>query len=221
MSLRELFWVTQEMYITEIFLPIIIGVLIFTPVLVILFAFGFRRRYQLWRLGKADDRSGQWFTRLMTTMAVAIANIRILRWSELFPGVMHALIFGGSALLILGKVIRLFSYPVGITNPPQSVFLYTSLTSEIGAVLIIIGGGMAIYRRYIVRPPRLDTKPEDTLVFVWVFLVILTGLMTKGYRIATSEVGSPTDWAMWSPVGYLLSHLFPTFMTEAKNEILV
>jgi len=221
MSLRELFWATQEVYLTEIFLPIIIAVLIFTPVLVILFAAGFRRRQQLWRLGKDDNRSGQWFSRLMTTLAVAVANFRILRWSELFPGVMHTLIFGGSALLILGKVIRLFSYLVGITNPPQSVFLYASLISEIGAVLIIIGGGLAVYRRYIVRPPRLDTNSEDNLVFIWVALIILTGLMAKGYRIAISEVGSPTDWAMWSPVGYLLSHAFPTFMTEIKNEIFV
>jgi len=221
MSLRELFWATQEVYLTEIFLPIIIAVLIFTPVLVILFAAGFRRRQQLWRLGKDDNRSGQWFSRLMTTLAVAVANFRILRWSELFPGVMHTLIFGGSALLILGKVIRLFSYLVGITNPPQSVFLYASLISEIGAVLIIIGGGLAVYRRYIVRPPRLDTNSEDNLVFIWVALIILTGLMAKGYRIAISEVGSPTDWAMWSPVGYLLSHAFPTFMTEIKNGIFV
>ena len=103
MSLRELFWATQEVYLTEIFLPIIIAVLILTPVLVILFALGFRRRYQLWKLGKDDNRSGHWFSRLMTTLAVAVANFRILRWSELFPGVMHTLIFGGSALLILGK----------------------------------------------------------------------------------------------------------------------
>ncbi|MFC2022378.1 heterodisulfide reductase-related iron-sulfur binding cluster [Chloroflexota bacterium] len=86
--------------------------------------------------------------------------------------------------------------------------------------MILIGGGMAIYRRYVRRPSRLDTKPEDTLVFVWAFLLILTGFMVKGFRIAISEV-SPTDWAMWSPVGYLISHAFPTFVTEIKNEILV
>ncbi len=221
MSFSELFWAGQEVYINDIFLPIIIGVLIFTPLLIILFAFGFGRRYRLWKLGTADNRSERWFTRLGSTLAVSIANIRIMRSNELYPGFMHTLIFAGSALLILGKIVRLFSYPVGLTMPPQSVFLYASLTSEIGGVLIIIGGLMAVYRRYVVRPSRLDTKPEDTLVFVWVFLLILTGFMMKGYRIATSEVGSPTDWAMWSPVGYLLSHTFPTFITEAKNEILV
>ncbi|MFC2002568.1 heterodisulfide reductase-related iron-sulfur binding cluster [Chloroflexota bacterium] len=220
MSLRELFWAGQEVYIMDIFLPVIIAVLVFIPLLVLLFIFGFWRRYQLWRLGKADERSGDWFTRLMSTIAVAVANVRILNRNEPYAGIMHALIFGGSALLILGKIVRLFSYLTELAVPPQSIFLYASLISEIGAVLILIGGGMAVYRRYIVRPSRLDNKPEDSLIFVWVFIIILTGLMAKGYRIAASEV-SPTDWAMWSPVGYLLSHAFPTFMIEAKNEILV
>ncbi|MFC2041518.1 heterodisulfide reductase-related iron-sulfur binding cluster [Chloroflexota bacterium] len=220
MSLRELFWAGQEVYISEVFFPVIIAVLIFVPLLVLLFAFGFWRRFGLCKLGQPEKRSEQWFTRLMSTLAVGVANIRIIRLKELYPGIMHALIFGGAAILILGKIVRLFSYITGLTIPPQSVYLYASLASEIGAVLILVGGGMAVVRRYIIRPPRLDNKPEDSLVYVWVFLLILTGLMAKGYRIAASDV-SPVDWAMWSPVGYLFSHIFPTFIGEIKNEILV
>jgi len=220
MSLRELFWAGQQVYLTEVFLPVIIGVLVFIPLLAIAFAFGFGRHYRLWKLGQPDDRSGNWLKRLMTTLAIAVANIRIIRTTELYPGIMHALIFGGAAVLILGKLVRLFSYLTGITNPPQSVYLYASLAAEVGAVLLLIGGAMAVYRRYIVRPPRLDNKPEDGLIYIWVFIIVLTGLMAKGYRIAISDV-APMDWAMWSPVGYLLSHSFPTFLVEAKNEILV
>ena len=218
-SLTELFWAAQEVYIVKIFLPVIVAVLILSPVLIVLFAFGFFRRYSLWRLGGADDRSGNVVTRLKTTLAVAFTHVRILR--EAYPGIMHFLILWGSVLLILGKIVRLFSYPVGLTVPPQGVFLYSSLVSEIGGLLIIVGGCIAIYRRYIKKPSRLDTLPDDTLIFGWVFIILLTGYMTKGYRIAISEVGSPTDWFMWSPVGYLLSHVFPTFMTAAKNEILL
>lgn len=218
-SLRELFWAGQEPYLTEVFMPIIIVALVALPVLTVLFAAGFYRRYRLWKLGQAEDRSGDWSTRLMTTLAVAIANVRIVRLKELFPGVMHILIFGGSALLVLGKIVRLFSFG-GVTIPPQSIYLYASLVAEIGGVMILIGGGMAIYRRYIKKPDRLDTVSEDTVVYVWAFLLILTGFIIKGFRIATGDV-SPPDWAMWSPVGYLFSNLFPTFVTVAENEILV
>lgn len=218
-SLRELFWAGQEAYITEVFMPIIIGVAIFFPVLIALFLLGFGRRYRLWKVGQTDNRSDNWFNRLMTTLAVGIANIRIMRVRELYPGLMHTFIFAGTALLVVGKIMRLFSFG-GITIPPQSVYLIASLIAEIGAVLIFIGGAMAIYRRYIKKPARLDTVPEDTLVFVWAFILVLTGFMIKGYRIASSDV-IPTDWAMWSPVGYLFSKAFPTFLTEIKNEILI
>ncbi len=218
-SLRELFWAGQEVYITEVFMPIIIVAAVLFPIIIALFVFGFWRRCWLWMAGQKENRFEKWPTRLISTLAVAIVNIRILRWSELYPGLMHLFMFGGAALFVLGKIIRLFSF-IGLTVPPQNIYLYASLIAEIGAVLILIGGGMAVYRRYIRRPSRLDTKPEDTLVFVWAFLLILTGFMIKGFRIAISEV-SPPDWAMWSPVGYLISGAFPTFITEAKNEILV
>jgi len=134
---------------------------------------------------------------------------------------MHLFIFWGTVILILGKILRLFSYPVGLTNPPQNIFLYSSLASEIGAVLIIIGGSMAVYRRYIMKPSRLDTQQDDTLIFGWVALILLTGFMVKGYRIAVGGAGSPIGWGMWSPIGYLISPFFSTFLTTTQNEILI
>jgi Fe-S oxidoreductase/nitrate reductase gamma subunit len=217
--LRELFWAEQIVYIKDIYLPIIIGALIFLVALIGLLAFGLFRHYKLWHMGGVENRFDHVWIRLKTTIAVAFAHARTLR--EAYPGIMHLLIFWGSAIFIIGKVIRLFSYTVELSNPPQGVFLYASLASEIGAILIIIGGCIAIYRRYITKPARLDTTPEDTLIFGWVFVVLLTGFMAKGFRIAASDVGSPTDWALWSPVGYLFSFILPTFAVQAYNEILI
>lgn len=212
------FWTGQLEYIQDIFKPIIIAILIFTPILLALFVLGLYRRAQLWRLGQKDQRTNNKLARIKTTLGVAFAHFRLL--SEAYPGWMHFLILWGVALIVVSKLIRLLSYPIGIDNPPQEVFLYSSLASEIGAVLIIVGGLMAIYRRYIVKPSRLDTKPDDTLVFLFAFLILLTGFMIKGYRIATSDA-DPTDWATWSPVGYGFSKLFPTFATEYRDQILV
>jgi Fe-S oxidoreductase/nitrate reductase gamma subunit len=220
MSPSELFWSGQEVFLKDIYLPIIIGVLVFAVPLLVLFLFGFLRRYRLWKLGQPDDRSGHWWRRFFTTLAVAVTQVRIVSLKELYPGIMHAMIFGGTAVLILGKVIRLFSYLTGITTPPQTVYLYASWASEVGAVVLIIGGILAVIRRFIIRPQRLDNKPEDSLIYIWLFIIVLTGFMAKGYRIAVGEV-TPTDWATWSPVGYLFSKVFPTFLIEARNEILV
>jgi len=211
-------WTEQLEYIDDIFKPIIIGVLIFSSMLIAMFAFGLYRRATIWRLGQKDCRTDNKLARIKTTLGVVFAHMRIL--NEAYPGWMHFLIFWGAAMIVVGKLVRLLSYPIGISDPPQSIFLYASLISEIGAVLIIIGGLLAIFRRYIKKPSRLDTKPDDTLVLLFVFLIILTGFFIKGFRIATDDL-SFTDSAAWSPIGYGFSKIFATFTTDYRDHILV
>ncbi len=207
------------MFITKIIMPVVIAVLIVTPALIAMMVFGFLRRWRLWKLGRPEKRTDNWTVRLTTALSVAVPHVRFIRRGELYPGFMHLFIFGGTGLLFLGKIVRLFSLG-GVSVPPQSIYLYASLVSEIGGVAILVGGAMAVLRRYVLRPDRLDTKEDDTLVYLLGSILVLTGFMIKGYRIATSDV-QPTDWASWSPVGYLLSRGFLTFGVSAKNELLV
>ena len=213
------FWQEQQVYLTKIIMPVLIAVLVLVPVGFALFAFGFARRWRLWKLGRPEDRTDHWFARLMTVLAVAVPHKRFIRRGELYPGLMHLFIFGGAVLLFLGKIVRLFSLG-GLNMPPQSVYLYASMVSEIGGAIMLVGGIMAMYRRFIRKPARLDTKEDDTLIYVWVFVIVLTGFMIKGYRIASSDI-APTDWPIWSPISYFVSRAFLTFGLTAKNDILV
>ena len=122
---NQLFWTRQEIYITKIFLPIIIGFMVLCMGLLALFVLSFwRQHYRLWRLGKEEDRFGQVATRLKTVLAVIFANFGI--WKEFYPGTMHFLIFWGVLLIFLGKIVRLFSFLFELTNPPQMIFLSAS-----------------------------------------------------------------------------------------------
>ena len=218
----NLFWAQRLIYIENIYRPVILGTLIFCVVIVATFAFGIFRHYQLWRIGTKENRFDRIPQRLRTALSEVFLHRRIIK--EPYPAIMHLFIFWGSALFIIGKVIRLFSYTVTITNPPQPIFLYASLMSEIGALMIMIGGLLAIYRRYIAKPPRLDTTADDTLIYAWVFIIILTGFMAKGTSIAASiKAGGvqPTDWPIWAPVSYAFSKIMPTFDTQKYNEVLV
>ena len=134
----DLFWTNQNIYIENIYKPVILGTLICFVVIAGALAFGLFRHYQLLRLGTKENRFDQIFTRLKVTLTEVFAHMRIIK--EPYPGIMHLLIFWGTALFLIGKVIRPFSYAVELSNPPQAVFLYASLLSEIGAVMIIIGG---------------------------------------------------------------------------------
>ena len=204
----------------KVFLPIIIGFLILFIGLIALFVLRFWwQHYRLWHLGKDEDRSGRVAARIKSLFAVTFAHARF--WKELYPGTMHFLIFWGTAFIFLGKIVRLFSYPVGLTNPPQNIFLYASFISEIGAVLVLIGGCLAIVRRYIIRPSRLVTKPDRTLIFVWGFVLLVTGYFVKGYRIAILGPSVVPDWLSWAPVSYLISRFFLILPTAPLNELLV
>jgi len=212
------FWTGQEAFLNNIYSTVILVALIVLALFGAVFLFGFYLRYRMWHVGQAESRSGQVFTRLKTTFGVALSYTRLFK--ESYPGWMHFLILWGSVLFIIGKVIRPVYYVAGKPTPPQDIFLYASLVSEIGAALIIVGGLLAIYRRYVRKPSRLDTTSDDTLMFIWVFLILLTGFMAKGYRIAAGGV-TPTDWATWSPIGYGFSQIFITFGIQLENEILV
>jgi len=204
----------------KVFLPIILGFLvIFIGLLAISVLSFWWRHYRLWFLGKEENRSDQRATRLKTLLAVTFGHFRF--WKELYPGTMHFLIFWGAILIFLGKIVRLFSYPVGLTNPPQNIFKYASFVSEIGGLLVIIGGCMAVYRRYIVKPSRLETKPTNTLIYSWGAVLLLTGYFVKGYRIALIGSGVVPDWFSWAPVSYFISRFFLILPNEPLNELLV
>ena len=204
----------------KVFLPIIIGFLILFIGLLAIFALSFWwRHYRLWHLGKDENRFDQVATRVKTLLAVIFAHIRF--WKELYPGTMHFLIFWGAILIFLGKIVRLFSYPVGLTNPPQNIFKSASFISEVGGILAIIGGCMAVYRRYIIKPSRLETKSDRTLIFIWGFVLLMTGYLIKGYRIAAVGVNIPSDWISWTPVSYLISRFFLILPTAPLNELLI
>lgn len=218
--LASAFWRGQQIYIIKVFLPIIVGFLVFSIGLVALFIVGFwRHHYRLWHLGKDENRFDQVATRLKTLLAVTFGHLRF--WKELYPGTMHFLFFWGAILIFLGKIVRLFSYLVGLTNPPQIIFKYASFISEVGGILVIIGGMMAVYRRYIIRPSRLEIKPDRTLIFIWGFVLLMTGYLIKGYRIAAIGVNIPPDWLSWSPISYLISRFTLILPTEPLNELLI
>jgi len=214
------FWSFQEVYLSRIFLPILIGSSVLFIGLAALFAFClFRQHYRLWHLGNPENRYDRVWSRLRTVFTVTFLHLRF--WKEGYPGIMHFLIFYGALLILTGKIVRIFSYPIGLTNPPQPLFLYASFLSEAGGVLLLIGGGMAILRRYIMKPSRLETKPDRTLVFIWGFVLLMTGYLIKGYRITAPGVAILPDWPYWAPISYPISRLMLILPTEPLNELFI
>lgn len=219
-SLYRLFWERQEVYIMKVFMPVIIAFLVLFAGLAAAYVKGFRWQHiRLWHLGNDEDRSDQGSVRMKEMLRVMLANGRI--GGEAYPGTMHFLIFWGAILLFAGKITRLFSFLTGLTNPPQGIFLFASFVAEIGGLMLIAGGLMAVYRRYILKPERLETKPDNTLILVWGLTLILTGYFVKAYRITAVGAALPPNWLFWAPVSYPLSKIALILPSTPLNELLI
>ena len=212
------FWAKQNAYILGVIFPVSIGFGVILIGLAAIFVYTFRQQhYRLWHLGKEEDCSDRIPERLKTFLSVVFGHARF--WREGYPGTMHFLIFWGTVLVFLGKGIRIFSLLTGLTVPPQGTYLFASFIAEIGGMIILLGGVMAVVRRFVVKPPRLDSKPDDHLKYLWVFLIILTGYLIKSYRLVLAGGGLPTDSYSWAPISSILTHFMLILPSDALNEL--
>jgi Fe-S oxidoreductase/nitrate reductase gamma subunit len=172
-------------------------------------AYAMYRRVRLWRLGSKDDRLSNLPNRVWSvvvkTMADGLWHRRIIR--ARYAGIMHLLIFGGFALLLMGPLLdtvseHFYHFMEG------NVYLGVSLMLDMGGLLVLAGLGMAAYRRYVIRPAKLDNLLDDALTLTLLSLIIITGFAVEGLRIATTELDTHPDWAPWSPVGFVFAKAF-------------
>jgi heterodisulfide reductase subunit C/nitrate reductase gamma subunit len=110
-------------------------------------------------------------------------QIRIVR-EDLLRWLMHMLIFWGFILLVsmhaLESVISetLFNNYYSTVNP----FMFLR---DLFGFMVIIGIGIAIYRRFILKVPRLSTHAMDRYTIIIVALVILSGVFLEGLKITS------------------------------------
>jgi Fe-S oxidoreductase/nitrate reductase gamma subunit len=198
MASREIFWNIQ---FGELVYPL--GFVVIAVVFYALY-----RHLRLWRLGSKDDRLSNLRSRIrtfVTTMADGLWHRRIV--SDRYAGLMHILIFGGFGLLLMGPFLdfmseHFFHFMRG------NVYLGVSCILDVGGLLLLAGVGMAAYRRYVIRPAKLDNLLDDGLTLALLFLIIVTGFAVEGLRIATTELHAHPDWAVWSPVGFVFAKAF-------------
>jgi Fe-S oxidoreductase/nitrate reductase gamma subunit len=181
------------------------------------FAWGLRQRIALWRRGTAEHRLDRVPDRVRFLVRHGVFQARAL--SERYPGVMHALMFWGFCVLFLGTVLATVDWDITLALPSGWAFkllqgrfyLLYELGLDLFGLFFVIGLGLALYRRFVVRPARLDSTPHFALVLALLLLINLTGFVMEACRLA---VVTP-EWGPWSPVGWALGQTFLALgMTE-------
>ncbi len=174
-----------------------------------IFAYGIWRRVGMWRIGRPESRWDRPGARLMRVLIRAVAHAELVK--ERIPGVMHALLFFGFAVLFAATTVVFLHDSLSIPIMRGRFYLYfQSLTVNLFGIFAIVGIAVAAYRRYIARAPALDGgRWADAAVLLAILFLLLSGFAVSGLRIVATE--DPLAW--WRPgstvVGWTIAATVP------------
>ena len=173
---------------------------------------GFFDRVKMMKLTSGPDvpRTDRPGERLKYALAEVFGHRKILR--EPYQGVAHLFIFWGFVVLFFGTLMDFIQgdvvEPLFHANILQGGFyLFFSLITDLGGILVIIGVIMFLIRRYGNRPDWLDEKPEDRIILWLILAIVVTGFLIEGLRLQATELqpGHPMHPYAWYSFG---GHLF-------------
>jgi Fe-S oxidoreductase len=183
-------------------------------VAIAIFAYGVWQRVRLWRAGGPEDRFDRIPERLKLVAKHALGQARVL--SQAYPGIMHATMFWGFLALFIGTVLATIDWDITLPLFDYKLlkgdfYLVYETVLDLFGLFFVIGLGMAVYRRFVVRPHRLDPTARFANVLALLFAINLTGFVLEACRLAVVKPW----WAPWSPVGYALGQaMLAAGMTE-------
>lgn len=216
MPIRDTFWnIPHWAEITQYILALLTT---------IVFLYGIARRIRRWRKGRPEKRPGNFWKRIWSLVVQVLGQRRTL--DETYPGLMHFTIFWGMLVLAIGTALATVDWDVthlffNFQILTGWIYIVYELILDILGLLVIAGLGLAIYRRYISRPARLQNLPykllagDDAYILIMLSFIVLSGYLTEGLRIAVTQ----PEWAAWSPIGSLIAAAF-TSITDPLNQTL-
>jgi hypothetical protein len=171
----------------------------------VLFGYGFLHSARIWLTGKElnrldhlTQRARQFFVNIMGHGKVRRASGR---------GLCHALFFWCFLILFAGTLIIMcqvdFLSLVLHVNILSGYFYkgYSLLLDLAGLIAICMLVVLIVYKP---NYKRKDDARNNILMLVLLFLVLSTGFVVEGLRIAATEISSNASLALYSPVGLLI-----------------
>jgi Fe-S oxidoreductase/nitrate reductase gamma subunit len=136
----------------------------------------------------------------------SVLQIRVLK--KAYPGIMHALIFWGVTIQVLGTIINLqqmalFIPFVELPFPRGNLYLAFELVMDLAGVAIILGVLMALFRRIVLKPKNLETRWDDSFALILLMLIPIAGFTLEGTRLLSAA----PEWSNWSPIGAMVASL--------------
>ncbi|MDY6821064.1 MAG: heterodisulfide reductase-related iron-sulfur binding cluster [Deferribacterota bacterium] len=203
---REIYWNVGHSVQIPMYLLAIIAISIL--------AYGFYKRYQVYKIGKPEDRFDNKYKRIIYFLSNAFGQKKVLNVFSI--GSIHALFFWSFLILFIGTTLIFiqadFLNPIfGIEFLKGSFYKIFSLFLDIAGLLAIIMVLFFAIRRYIFRPEGLETTIEDIITHILLLLILISGFIVEGLRMAQTEISLESNLALFSPVGLFIAKIFTSF----------
>jgi Fe-S oxidoreductase/nitrate reductase gamma subunit len=127
-------------------------------------------------------------------------------------GIMHGSLFYGFLMLlayttlifIQTDILPLFTPVVFMQG---SFYITLEFLGDVLGIVFIIGLVIAVYRRYVQRLEKLETKLDDHVVLTMLIWIGVSGFFVEAFRF----LAQPSSWQTFSPVGSALSSFIGMF----------
>ncbi|MGW8195042.1 MAG: heterodisulfide reductase-related iron-sulfur binding cluster [Desulforhopalus sp.] len=198
---REIYWNVGHGALT------LIPMYLLAIAAVIILVIGFLKRLPAYKLGRPLERTDNLGARISGMIKSVLLQTQVTR--VVWPGLFHGLFFWGFVLLAIGTTLifiqadftdLLFDY-VFLKGTFYKIF---SLTLDLAGLVSLVMLAALFIRRYVVRPEGLETKKDDAIMHGLLFLILVSGFVIEGARMAVTELGTPV--AAWSPVGKVVAN---------------
>ena len=199
---REIYWNVGHSALTLVPMYLLaIGAVVFV-------FWSFLQRRKVYRLGKELNRFDNPAARTGGMVKDIILQKRVLLGGG--AGTLHGLFFWGFLLLIIGTTLVFIQ--ADFTDPlfdlvflKGTFYLIFSITLDLAGLVVLAMLGGLFVRRYLIRPEGLETKRDDAIMHTLLFVIVITGFIVEGARMAVTELGTPL--ALWSPVGLVFAQV--------------
>jgi Fe-S oxidoreductase/nitrate reductase gamma subunit len=180
----------------------------------VVFLFGMVRRIHAWRCGRPHIEGLRPFgLRLWFLVREVFGQRKIFRVRR--PAWLHGLIFFGFLILLATTIAIGSDAHFGTRFFLGSAYRWWSLLADLAGLSCLVGIGLAFWRRGVQKPISLETRPVHYLMLVWLALIVLSGFLVQGTRMAA--IGDPL--VAFSPIGRLTASGLSMFSVEGLRQL--
>ena len=189
---REVYWNISHSWVMYVLL---------VPT-VIVAGYGLYLRIQRLRIGKPSSRFDRPIERLRRVLYMAVLQSPI--WRRPLSGAFHSMLFWGFVTLTLATTVVMVHHDFHIPIMQGRFYLFfQSLFVDLMGALALVAIVIAGVQRWWMRPRRLVFTAEASLILVLIFVVLTSGFLLEGWRIAATD----DPWGAWSPVGFAVGRV--------------